>query len=293
MKPPPFQYFDPTTIDEATGLLGRYDNAKLLAGGQSLMPMLNMRFIFPDQLIDLSRIPDLTGICRSGETIEIGAMTRQRELERSVLVGEKLPILVEGLQQAGHIQTRNRGTIGGSLTHLDPAAELVSLAMLYDARISIRGAGGDRELPFSEFVLGYMTPAIGFDEIVTGIGFEAWPASHGFGFCEFSRRHGDFAIVSASALLTLEGGAVARASFVLGGVDAVPLKMPEVESTLMGQQPGEVLYQAVAEQCRQIDAMEDSLIPADYRQHLAGVMGRRALEAAVARCREGGLETHE
>lgn len=284
MKPPPFQYFDPTTVEEAVALLGRFENAKVLAGGQSLMPMLNMRFVFPDQLIDLNPVADLTGISDAGGTIRIGAMTRQRELERAPLIAEKLPILREGLQQVGHIQTRNRGTIGGSLTHLDPAAELVSLARLYDARMSVTGPNGARAVPFSEFVLGYMMPSIGFDEIVTGIEFDVWPAAHGYGFCEFARRHGDFAIVSAAVLLSVDNNSISRASFVLGGVDAVPLKMSEIETALIGQRPDESLYQAVAEQCRQIEAMADSLIPADYRQHLAGVLGRRALEAAVARC---------
>lgn len=287
MKPPPFQYFDPETIEDAIALLGRFENAKLLAGGQSLMPMLNMRFLFPDQVIDLNRIAGLTGIDDAGETIKIGAMTRQRELEQSPLVAEKLPILIEGLQQVGHIQTRNRGTIGGSLTHLDPAAELVSLAMLYDARLLVSGPGGDREIPFSEFVLGYMMPSIGFDEIVTRIEFDVWPATHGYGFCEFARRHGDFAIVSAAVLIVVEDGVITRASFVLGGVDAVPLKMTEIETMLIGQRPDEAPYKAVAEHCRKIDAMADSLIPSDYRQHLAGVLGRRALEAAVARSGAG------
>lgn len=284
MKPPPFEYFDPTTIEEAVGLLGQFDNAKLLAGGQSLMPMLNMRFLFPDQVIDLNRIPELSGIRQDGDALTFGAMTRQRDIERSAVVAEILPILVEGLKEVGHLQTRNRGTIGGSLTHLDPAAELVSLAMLYEARVSVQGPGGAREVPFSDFVLGYMTPSIGFDELVTAIRFDAWPAFHGYGFCEYARRHGDFAIVSASVLVTLEAGAIARAAFVLGGVDAIPLKMTDIEAALIGQRPGKALYEDVAERCRRIDAMADSLIPADYRQHLAGVLGRRALEAAIVRC---------
>src|SRR5256885_12368658 len=174
MKPPPFSYHDPGTVADAIGLLGRLDNAKLLAGGQSLMPMLNMRYVLPDHVIDLNRVEGLSYIREAGGAIEIGAMTRQRELEFSDLIRAKLPIMHEALLQVGHRQTRNRGTIGGSLRHLDPAAELVSLATGYDATVIAVGPTGQREVPFAEFPVAYMTPAIEPNEVVTAVRFPRW-----------------------------------------------------------------------------------------------------------------------
>ena len=160
MKPPPFQYHDPKTVAEAVGLLGTLDNAKLLAGGQSLMPMLNMRFVLPDHVIDLNRVDGLSYIREAGGALEIGAMTRQRDLEFSDLVKAKCPLLHEAIMHIGHRQTRNRGTIGGSLCHLDPAAELVSIAAAHDATVAVAGPDGQREIAFRDFPAGYLTPSI-------------------------------------------------------------------------------------------------------------------------------------
>src|ERR1700754_4277525 len=201
MKPPPFSYHDPQTVDEAVALLGRLDNAKVLAGGQSLMPMLNFRFVQPDHIVDINRVEGLSYIRENGGVLEIGAMTRQRDIEYSDLVRTRWPIMYEALLQVGHRQTRNRGTIGGSLCHLDPAAELVSLATGYDATVIVAGPKGQRELPFAQFPVAYMTPAIEPNELVIGVRFPFWPAKNGYSFIEFSRRHGDFAITSAAALI--------------------------------------------------------------------------------------------
>src|ERR1700736_6249264 len=171
MKPPPFRYHDPRTVGEAVGLLGRLENAKLLAGGQSLMPMLNMRFVLPDHIIDLNRVEGLSYIRDSESMLEIGAMTRQRDLEFSDAVRARWPIMHEALLQVGHRKTRNRGTIGGSLCHLDPAAELVSLATGYDATVTVVGANSQREIAFGEFPVAYMTPAIVPNEVVTAVRF--------------------------------------------------------------------------------------------------------------------------
>src|SRR6202171_2583494 len=189
MKPPPFSYHDPRTIGDVVGLLGRLDNAKLLAGGQSLMPMLNMRFVLPDHIIDLNRVEGLAYIRETEDALEIGAMTRQRDLEFSDAVRARWPIMHEALLQVGHRQTRNRGTIGGSLCHLDPAAELVSLATGYGATVAVAGANGQRELPFAEFPVAYMTPAIEPNEVVTAVRFPRWASDHTYAFIEFSRRH--------------------------------------------------------------------------------------------------------
>src|SRR5438445_3872408 len=167
MKPPPFRYHDPETVSETVGLLASLENAKLLAGGQSLMPMLNFRFVLPDHIIDLNRVDGLCYIRDAQGALEIGAMTRQRDLEFSEAVRARWPIMHEALLQVGHRQTRNRGTIGGSLCHLDPAAELVALAIGHDAVVTVAGPNAKRELSFAQFPAGYMMPAIEPNELVT------------------------------------------------------------------------------------------------------------------------------
>ena len=201
MKPPPFSYHDPRTIADAVGLLGSLDNAKLLAGGQSLMPMLNMRYVLPDHLIDLNRVDGLSYISERDGAFEIGAMTRQRDIEFSDVVQKRCPLMHEAVRQIGHRQTRNRGTLGGSLCHLDPSAELVSVAAALDAKVAVTGRNGARSIDISAFPVAYMTPALEPDELLTGATFPCWPRGHGYAFVEFARRHGDFAIVSAAVLI--------------------------------------------------------------------------------------------
>jgi aerobic carbon-monoxide dehydrogenase medium subunit len=284
MKPPPFSYHSPTTVSEAIALLGRLDNAKLLAGGQSLMPMLNMRFVQPDHVIDLNRIEGLSYIREQGGAIEIGAMTRQRDIEFSDLVRRRLPLVHEAILQVGHRQTRNRGTIGGSLCHLDPSAELVTSAAALGATVSVTGANGVREVPFAEFPVSYMTTAVEPNEILTAVRFPVWPETHGYAFVEFARRHGDFAIASAAALLEEDrNGKILRASVTIGGVAAAPVRATEVEKALVGATAAQPLFREACEACRKIDALEDVHAPSSYRQHLAAVLSRRALEQAHAR----------
>jgi len=281
MKPPPFQYHDPKTIAEAVGLLGQLDNAKLLAGGQSLMPMLNMRFVLPDHVIDLNRVEGLSYIKEAGGALELGAMTRQRDIEFSDLVKAKCPLMHEAIMHIGHRQTRNRGTIGGSLCHLDPAAELVSVCAAHDATVAVAGPNGAREIAFADFPAGYLTPSIELNEIVTAVRVPIWPAGHKAAFIEFSRRHGDFAIVSAAALLSIDGGKITRASLTIGGVAVAPVRASEVEAAITGQAPSSGLFGTACESLRAIEAMADIHASADYRQHLAVVLSRRALEKAA------------
>jgi carbon-monoxide dehydrogenase medium subunit len=284
VKPPPFDYHAPATVAETVGLLATLDNARLLAGGQSLMPMLAMRFAFPDHLIDLNRVAGLSGITLDGDKVRIGAMTRQRDLLDDPMVQQRLPLMAEALTQVGHRQTRNRGTIGGSLCHLDPAAELVAVAAALDATIEIVGPDGARSIPMAVFPLGYMTPSLAPQEMLTAISIPLPPARHGHCFTEFSRRHGDFAIVSAASLLTLDtSGRIDRASVTLGGVGAVPLRMTDLEASLRGNPPTAALFAEAARACDAIDAMEDAQIPGWYRRRLAAVLVRRALETAHAR----------
>jgi aerobic carbon-monoxide dehydrogenase medium subunit len=284
MKPPPFHYHDPRTVADVVGLLGRLENAKLLAGGQSLMPMLNMRFVLPDHVIDLNRVDGLSYIREGNGGIDIGAMTRQRELEFSDLVRARCPLMHEAILEVGHRQTRNRGTIGGSLCHLDPAAELVSVAAALDATVTVAGPNGMREIAFANFPAAYMTPAIEPQEVVTEVRIPTWPPGHGYAFIEFSRRHGDFAIVSAAALIDADAnGEMRRVSVTLGGMGQGPVRAREVEQALLGQAPGEDVFREACESCRSIEAMDDIHASAAYRQHLAAVLARRALTKAAAR----------
>jgi carbon-monoxide dehydrogenase medium subunit len=284
MKPPPFSYHDPRTIGDVVELLGRLDNAKLLAGGQSLMPMLNMRFVQPDHVIDLNRVESLSFIRETDGALEIGAMTRQRDLEFSDVVARRCPLIAEAIALVGHRQTRNRGTLGGSLCHLDPSAELVAVAAALDATVMVQGAAGRREVPFAAFPVAYMTPAIEPNELVTAVRLPIWPKGHGFAFVEFARRHGDFAIVSAAALLAEDGaGRIVRAAVIIGGIGMVPIRAAALEQALVGQAPDDKLLREACETCRQFDAIDDVHAPASYRQHLATVLSRRALEQARAR----------
>jgi carbon-monoxide dehydrogenase medium subunit len=284
VKPPPFSYHDPRTVAEAVGLLSTLENPKLLAGGQSLMPMLAMRFVLPDHVIDLGKIEGIAYIREANGALEIGAMTRQRDIEFSELIATKHPLLREGILNVGHRQTRNRGTIGGSLCHLDPAAEQVLVCLASDAVVTAAGTNGERAIPFREFPLAYMTPNLEPDEMLVAIKLPLWPTGHGYSFLEFARRHGDFAVVSVATLLDVDAnGIIKRAAVALGGVAAVPLRMDEVEAKLVGQKASEELFREAAELCRAVDAVADVHATVAYRQHLAAVLTRRALVQALSR----------
>lgn len=285
MKPPPFQYHKPVSLDEGLALLGELENAKLLAGGQSLMPMLNMRFVLPDHVVDLNGLAELDYIRQDGATIEIGAMTRQRTIEFSEVVATHCPLMSEAIRQVGHRQTRNRGTIGGSLCHLDPAAELPLVARTLDADVIVASAArGSRVIPMGDFAAFYMTPAIEHDEVVTALRFQSWPEGHGYRFEEFARRKGDFAIVAVAVLLEIgEGDVIRRASVAIGGISATALFMTEVAEKLIGQRASIELFEEVAQLCAEIDAIGDVHSSADYRKHLAIKLTQRALSEAHRR----------
>jgi carbon-monoxide dehydrogenase medium subunit len=294
MKPPAFSYHDPRTTADVVGLLGSLDNAKLLAGGQSLMPMLNMRFVLPDHVIDLNQVEGLSYIRERDGTLEMGAMTRQRDIEFSDLVRRLCPLMHEAIRQVGHRQTRNRGTLGGSLCHLDPAAELVTVAAALDATVAVAGKSGTRDIDFKEFPAGYMMPSIGMDELVTGVRFPSWPVNHGHAFVEFSRRHGDFAVVSAAVLIIEDdNGKVTRASVTLGGLGPMPIRASDVERALIGEKIEEKRLREICESLRQLEAVEDIHAPASYRQQLATVLPRRALLKAHERILEDRLAKAE
>jgi len=280
MKPAPFRYHAPRTIDEVVGLLDGLEDARVLAGGQSLMPMMNMRIVQPTHIIDINRVEGLSYIRRDGEVLEVGAMTRQRDLEFDDVVKETFPLMHEAVQQIGHRQTRNRGTLGGSLCQLDPSAELVTVAAAVDATVVVTSKAGTREIPFADFPLGLMSPAIEPNELVTAVRFPLWRRGHGFAFVEFARRHGDFAIASAAVLLEMQDGRVARASVTVGGLDSRPQR-PEV--SLEGREASPTLFADVAQACDRLEAMNDAHVNAAYKRRVARAMVLRALEKAHGR----------
>ncbi|MFO1061585.1 MAG: FAD binding domain-containing protein [Dongiaceae bacterium] len=289
MKPPPFDYHAPRTLEEALGLLAALGNAKLLAGGQSLMPMLNMRFVQPDHVVDLNRVAGLAGIAVEGGALVVGAMARQRDIELSPDVRQAVPLLGDALAHVGHIQTRNRGTLGGSLCHLDPAAELPAVAMAQDAVIEVAGPRGRRSLAMADFPAFYMTPAIEPDEIVVAVRFPLWPAGHGHAFEEFARRHGDFALAAAGVLVARAAdGTIARAAVVVAGLGAAPLRLAEAEALLTGARPEPERLSRVAALCLSLEANGDIHASADYRRHLAATLTARALARALGDGREAG-----
>ena len=286
MKPPPFSYHRPQTLPDALEMLATLEDAKLLAGGQSLMPMMNFRYVMPANLIDLNRIPELSGIEARGDALVIGAMTRQRDLELSPLIRARCPLLHEALRNVGHVQTRNRGTIGGSLSHLDPAAELPTVLRAMDATLRVRSRRGDRDVAMADWAMGFMTPNIEPDELLAAVTIPLWPEGHGYAFTEFARRHGDFAMAGAAVLLALDArGAVARAAIALTGVDTGPVRLGDAEAMLLGQMPDDARIAAAAETASAVPGLDDVHASKEYRRKLAVVMTRRALLAARARAR--------
>ena len=284
MKPSPFIYHDPKTLAEATDLLGRLENARLLAGGQSLMPMMNFRFVQPDHLIDLNGIDPLFELRAEGDRMSFGAMVRQRTLERTPEVRRSFPIVPLALGHVGHLQTRNRGTIGGSLSHFDPSAELCNIAALFDAELVLAAKHGERVLSFAEFGLGYLTTAIQPNELLREIRLRAWPAGHGYAFEEFALRHGDFAVCAVSCVMLLRpAGDIGQVAIAVSGVDTAPVRLREAEQALIGQRPNHETYRAAGEIAGRLEAMSDTYVTADYRRHLARILTYRALEGAVAR----------
>jgi carbon-monoxide dehydrogenase medium subunit len=279
LKPAPFVYHAPASLADALDLMSSCANARALAGGQSLMPMLNFRVAAPDHLVDLNRISSLAYIKEEDGVIAIGTMTRQRDIETSELVAKRLPLLAEAIRQVGHRQTRNRGTLGGSLAHLDPAAELPSIATAFDAEIQVRSKTGTRSLRMAQFAKGMLTTTLASDELITEVRFRPWPEGHGHAFVEFARRHGDFAIASAAALVLVTNGRVERVSLTLGGVAATPIRVSKAEKSFTSANN----IEEAASYCAEVEALEDPVYPAWYRRKLAVTLARRALERAMAR----------
>jgi aerobic carbon-monoxide dehydrogenase medium subunit len=287
MKPAPFTYHDPRSVADATALLAKHDNARVLAGGQSLMPMMNFRYAMPDHLIDLNKVSELAYIRVENNALKIGAMTRQRDVEFSAAIGKHCPLLHAALSHVGHRQTRNRGTLGGSLCHLDPSAELANMAALFGATMHVASQRGARDIPFTDFAAGYMTTSLEPDELLAGVTLPLPPKLHGHAFVEFARRHGDFAIVACSVRMALDArGNISDAAIALSGLSHAPIRPTAIEAALRGQKPDASTFKAAAAAAEKIDAITDAYVTTTYRQHLARVLTQRALERAAARATE-------
>jgi CO/xanthine dehydrogenase FAD-binding subunit len=286
LKPAPFTYFAPETVPEALALLQEHgDRAKLLAGGQSLVPLMNFRLARPEVLIDLNGLGDLASLEIADGGITAGALVRHREIERSAEVARRLPIVAEAIRFVGHPAIRNRGTVGGSLVHADPAAELPIVALALDAEFRLQSAQASRSLGAGEFFLSYFTTAVAADELLTSVRLPSWPEGAGWCFTEIARRHGDFALVAVAVLLDLDkDGSIAAARVTLGGTGPIPARAESAEGCLLGERPSDALFRRAAALAAQgIEPESDLHASADYRRHLAEVLVRRALETARQR----------
>ena len=282
MKPPPFRYRRPRTLDEALAQLAEADgDAKVLAGGQSLVPMLNFRLLDPHTLVDINGLEGLDFVKPSERGLQIGALTRHRAIETSRAIRERCPILARAAAEVGHLAIRNRGTFGGSLAHNDPAAEFPLMAVLLEAEIQTRSPSGGRSLPAGDFFVSYLTTALEEHELIVGVEVPSLPAHTGWGFVEFARRRGDFAIAAAAATLTAEDGVIQQARVALAGVGPTAFRASGSEELLAGERLEPELLQRAAEAARDAcDPSSDLHASADFRRHVAEVLTRRALSAA-------------
>jgi CO/xanthine dehydrogenase FAD-binding subunit len=288
MKPAAFDYIAADSIAMAVEALAQAgDDAKIIAGGQSLVPMLNFRMLRPSILVDINRIAGLDVIAETGEAIRVGALTRHYQLETSPLIAKHLPVLSCAMTHVAHLAIRNRGTIGGSLAHADPAAELPMMALLLDAQLCIASGCGERTVAARDFFRGALTVDLAPGEILIGIELPKLPPHTGWGFEEVARRHGDFALAAVAATLTVSGGAIEQAHIALTGVGPTALRVADAEGLLIGHALEPDLVNRAIDVVRvTIEPETDLHASSDYRRHLAGVLTGRALAAAWRRVDE-------
>ena len=285
MKPAKFEYFAPTSLAEALELLEEHgDDAKVLAGGQSLMPMLNMRLALPEVVVDINRIPGLDYISPTPDGgLAIGALTRQRSVERSDAVLERIPVLAAAMPSIGHFQIRNRGTVGGSISHADPAAELPAICFALDGEFVLSSASNQRVLKAENFFMSPLTTAIEPGELLTEIRLPDRSQGWRWGFQEVCRRQGDFAMVGAVSLLQMDGGGVCRSACItMFGVAGTPVRIRRAEEALAGERIDDNLLGDVSKiVSEELDPNSDIHASAAYRKEVGGVIARRTLEAAI------------
>jgi carbon-monoxide dehydrogenase medium subunit len=287
MKMPPFDYACPATISEAVALLAAHEDAKVLAGGQSLVPMLAFRLAAPSLLVDLRKLSDLRRIDISEKGVVLGAMVRWCEILADGRLRRAQPLLVAAVEHVAHYQIRNRGTVGGSIAHADPAAEMPGIALSCDVEIAVVGKAGARVIPIEKFFLGPLMTALKPDEIITQIRLPAWPAQRRWGFQEFARRRGDFAMAAAAVWYDEDSGRARNAHVGAIGISDRPLRLPAVEAVLNGRAINEaVIAEAEAAASAAVDPPEDIHASAAYRRALLGTMVERALGDAARRVGE-------
>jgi carbon-monoxide dehydrogenase medium subunit len=287
MKPPLFEYARPSSPAEAVSLLASAGGeGKVLAGGQSLVPLLNFRLAAPGLLVDINRIPELVFVEEESGTLRVGAGTRMRALELDPLVRERIAILKAAASWVGHVQIRNRGTVGGSIAHADPAAEVPAISVLLDAELTVLGPNGARTAQAADFFEGFLTTDLADDELLTEIRFPIPEAAEGWGFREFAQRRGDFALAGAAVMLRpADDGTVGRARIVVFGTADRPLRAPEAEAALVGNRATPEAIEAAAQSAAEAAAADDPRPDAAYRRQLTETMVRRALEDAIGRAR--------
>jgi CO/xanthine dehydrogenase FAD-binding subunit len=290
MKPAAFDYVVAGSIDAAVkALAAAGGEAKLIAGGQSLVPMLNFRLLRPAILVDINRIPDLAFIEESEDAINVGALTRHHRIETAPVIARHLPVLAEAMAHVAHLAIRNRGTIGGSLSHGDPAAELPMLALLLDAELEIASPSGRRTVAARDFFLGTLTVDLAADEMLTRIVFPKLPPATGWGFAEVARRSGDFALAAVAVTLSVADGVIKQARIAVTGVDETAKRAAAAEALLAGRAlTSERIDAAIAAVRAGVTPATDLHASSDYRRHLVGVLAGRALTAAWARARGDG-----
>lgn len=294
MKPAPFSYEAPRTLESALEALTTHGtDAKVLAGGQSLIPVMNFRLARPAVLIDLNHLPDLDFVRREASgALRLGALTRQSQLERDPLVAEFAPLLSEAVPHIAHPQIRNRGTVGGTLAHADPAAEMPAVMVALGARFRLVGPEGSRWIDAAEFFQGLFSTALAANELLIEVEIPAPPGRTGSAFMEIARRHGDYALAGIALTVTLnESGACREARLVALGVGDRPVLSTRLAERLQGQRPdATVLEEAVAALQDEIDPVGDIHASADFKRHLVGVLTRRALGTAIERAAAEGTE---
>ena len=288
MKPAPFEYLAPRTAEEAVDLLAEHgERAKVLAGGQSLVPLMNMRLARPAVIVDINRIRSLDYIVADDGVLRIGALTRQRTAERSPVVAEHCPLLRDALRLVGHAQIRNRGTVGGSIAHSDPAAELTAVLAALGGEVMVRGPQGTRVIPAPDLFVTYLTTSIDARELLVEVRFPTLPNGAGWSWMEIARRHGDFALAGVGVVLAVRDGVISDARIALTGVGATPVRARDAERRLVGHTPSDAVWEDAAAAVRAaVEPDGDIHASAEYRQHIAGVLTRRALGEALSRHRE-------
>jgi CO/xanthine dehydrogenase FAD-binding subunit len=286
MKLPPLEYACPASLSEAVALLAaRGGDARAIAGGQSLMPMLAFRVVAPTLLVDLRKLAELKEIKIGADGVRLGAMVRWRDIEDDERLAAAHPLRKSAIEHVAHYQIRNRGTVGGSIAHADPAAEMPGIAVTCDAEIAVTGSNGSRTIKADDFFVGALTTALDHDEIITEIKLPAWPAKRRWGFQEFSRRRGDFAMAAAAVFYDQDANGKAIDAHVgIIGLGDRARRVPEVEAALNGQVIDEAMMERAAEiTTATVEAQEDIHASAAYRRSLAGTMVERALRGAATR----------